>query len=210
MTWLSQHFHLGDVPTWLAAVGATFAAFVTFRQLRALRTQLSLEIGDLRAAQARQIQIQRLILPWREASRTNVNGFALFIQVTNSSHSPINDIDACFTLDDLPSVPATFSMRGPRSPGEVIVATVARGPVPVERLEPGHTLSIVGPTYDERPKAEATRGELQFTDSDNRRWTRSHTGQLSPTHIASTRRRWWRRGDHKPAPDPDGIRRPFR
>jgi hypothetical protein len=37
--WLSQHVHLGDLPTWIAAIGALIAARYGFGQLRALRTQ---------------------------------------------------------------------------------------------------------------------------------------------------------------------------
>jgi hypothetical protein len=39
-SWLSQHVHLGDLPTWLAAVGALIAARFALGQLRTMRREL--------------------------------------------------------------------------------------------------------------------------------------------------------------------------
>lgn len=206
MAWLSQHVHLGDLPTWVAAIAAIIAGYFGFGQLKALRTQnqnqqreldrqdedieqvkqtqrkqmelLDLEIRDRRAAQARQIVIQRIVEPWKEPGSVIVNGFALFIKVTNNSHGAISDIDGYFTFNDMSPERGTYSLREPRTNAELVAARKKHGPVPAERLDPGSTLRIVGPTYDEL-KANGTRGELLFTDSDGRRWKSSHTGQLS-------------------------------
>jgi hypothetical protein len=106
VSWLSHHVQLGDLPTWVAALGAIVAAVFAFGQLRALRTQnrlqqreldhqavdltqfretqrkqtelLDLEIRDRRAAQSRQVVVQRFVERWSEPGGPPQNGYALF------------------------------------------------------------------------------------------------------------------------------------
>jgi hypothetical protein len=210
VSWLSQHVHLGDLPTSLAAIGAIIAAVFAFGQLKALRAQnriqqrelnsqakdiarveetqrkqaelLDLEIRDRRSAQARQVEVQRFVGRWSDPGSGVDNGYALFVRVTNNSHGAISNLDALFACgDETPrrgvySQTAVLNNPAQTSRGRFIPG--ARGPAPVERLDPGYTVSLVGPTYD-RQKADATRGEFLFTDSDGRRWMSGYTGQLT-------------------------------
>lgn len=128
MIWLSQHIHLGDLPTWLTAIGAFTAAGFAFGQLRTLRAQnqlqqkqidsqakelarvertqrkqtelLDLEIRDRRSAQARLVRVRRVVLPWQNPGSGVENGFAQVLRVTNSSQGPISDLDAFFAMEN--------------------------------------------------------------------------------------------------------------
>jgi hypothetical protein len=204
--WLSYHIHLGDLPTWLAAIGALIAAAFALGQLKELRKQnatqqreldsqaeelaqvretqrkqtelLDLEIRDRRAGQARQIEVQRFVDPWADPGSSVINGYALYIRLTNNSHSAISDIDAFFSYgNDTPSR-GLYSLSVPRTPAEVRARRKQHGPVPVARLDPGRTVSMIGPTYD-NIKANDTRGEVRFTDAEGRRWQVDHVGKLS-------------------------------
>jgi hypothetical protein len=217
VSWLSQHVHLGDLPTSLAAIGAIIAAAFAFGQLRALRIQnrlqqreldgqtkdiarveetqrkqtelLDLEIRERRSAQARQVEIQRFVRRWSDPGSGVENGYALFVRVTNNSHGAISNLDALFACGDETPRRGIYSQTAiqnnpAQSSKSRLMVPRTPGPAPVERLDPGYTVNLVGPTYDKQT-ANATRGEFLFTDSDGRRWTTSHTGQLTEVSLGT-------------------------
>lgn len=179
--WFSQHFHLGDVPTWFAAVGAWVAAAFAFGQLRAVRQELShvkqtqdqqlelldLEIKDRRATQARQVVVQRDVGPSPLPGGAGQNGYAPVLIVDNHSTGTISDLRAWFEIDGGGRHEA---LHGPTRD--------TMGPGPIERLDAHQATHLWGPTYS-REIASTGRGELHFTDDSRRRWRIDHTGQLS-------------------------------
>ena len=209
MGWLSQHVHLGDLPTWLAAIGAAIAAWFAFGQLRALRAQnrlqqhqldatakdvaqveatqrkqaelLDLDIRERRAAQARLIKIRRPVLPWQDPGSGVQNGYTQVLRVTNNSHGSISNLDACFAPDGETPHRAIYS---------AVPEITERAPgwwAPGNE-ELGHVPADrldIDQTIDligptyDQQNAERTHGHLLFTDSDGRRWKINHTGQLS-------------------------------
>lgn len=211
MSWLSQHVHLGDLPTWVAALGALVAAGFAFGQLRALRAQnllqqreldsqaedlaqvretqrkqtelLDLEIRDRRAAQARQVVVQRFVERSREPGSLISNGYALFLKVINNSHGTISNIDGFFAQGQSDPLRGLYSVVGPLS-GEIESVRHQDGPIPVARLDSTRSVVLVGPVGDQGA-ATATRGEVMFTDSDGRRWKIDHSGQLEEVTSAT-------------------------
>jgi hypothetical protein len=204
--WLSYHVQLGDLPTWLAAIGAGIAAWFAFGQLRALRNQnriqqqeldqqahdlarveetqrkqtelLDLEIRDRRAAQARLITVDRFVERWNEPDSTIQDGYALYLRVTNNSPGAISNLDAFFAQPGEVPRRGLYSLTVARTPAEARRNRSQRGQVPVTRLDPGTIVSLIGPTYGHQA-AHHTNGELRFIDSDGRRWKLDHTGRLT-------------------------------
>jgi hypothetical protein len=132
-----QNIDFGDLPTWLAAIGAFIAAVFAFGQLKALRRQnrlqqsqlnsqaadldrlretqrkqaelLDLDIRDRRASQARRVEVRQDVVPWQDPGSGVKNGFARILRVTNHSPGSINSVDGFFELPGYPKRRATFS-----------------------------------------------------------------------------------------------------
>jgi hypothetical protein len=185
--WLSQHVHLGDLPTWLAAVGAAIAAVFAFGQLKALRAQnrhqqdqldevratqrkqaelLDLDIRERRSGQARGVNVRRDVRPWQDPGSSVRKSYAQFLSVANNSRGSISDLDAFFWSDGEQPRRAMFSVD------------TKYGHIPVERLDVGQAIEIVGPMLDQAG-AERTMGYVSFTDSDGRGWKVDHAGLLT-------------------------------
>lgn len=124
--WL-EDVRFGDVPTWVAAVGAIVAAAFAFSQLRVLRRQnmlqqqqldtqaaelarveeaqrkqlelLTLEIRKYRSSQARQVEVRRLVLPWQVPRSGVEDGYAVVLRVANRSSGVISMLSSWFHLD---------------------------------------------------------------------------------------------------------------
>jgi hypothetical protein len=207
--WLSYHVQLGDLPTWLAAIGGLVAATFAFGQLKALRTQnanqqrdldqqaeelaevkerqrkqaelLDLDIRERRSSQAKGIVVTRVVDEWSPPGGAVENGYAAILRVTNRSHGTISNLDAFFAFGTEVPQRALYSAP-PRELHKVAGGWTMREPanvgsVPVTVLDVDQTVDLIGPVRD-RPQAEATLGEVRFTDADGRYWRVDHVGKL--------------------------------
>lgn len=215
--WLSYHVQLGDLPTWLAAIGGLVAATFAFGQLKALRTQnanqqreldqqteelaevkerqrkqaelLDLDIRERRSSQARGIVIARVVDQWSPPGGAVENGYAAILRVTNRSHGAVSNLDAFFAFGTEVPQRALYSTAPPAfqevGPGWQVKIPTSVGSVPVKMLDVDQTLDLIGPVRD-KPQAEATVGELRFTDSDGRHWHVDHVGKLREVDTEET------------------------
>ncbi len=199
MHWWSDHFHLGDVPTWLAAVGAGIAALFAFGQLRALRSQvqmqraeladvaeaqrrqmdvLELEIRDRRETQARQILISsngKEFAYGAEAASENERSFRKTCVVENASLGAISTVRVIFKTPEGEAVPE--NARPVRREDGIFVQTRATAVLPIDRMDPDTAIKFSGPV-DPETVVTSTTCEVRFRDAAGRRWLVDATGQL--------------------------------
>ena len=195
--WISDHIHLGDLPTWLAAIGAAVAAVFAFGQLKVLRGQveqqrldlakveetqrkqaelLELEIRDRREAQARSVLIRTSGLTLApEAGAATERQLRKVCRVHNSSSGAIAEVNVMFMTGDTAS-PAAFAYDDTPTGGMVTLPKKELS-MPVERIDAGSTVMFLSIGRPEE-LAEATTYEVTFKDSRGRRWRVDAEGQL--------------------------------
>ena len=92
------HFDLGDVPTWLAVVAATAAAFVALRALKAQNRETERQVAALERQQADQVDVRSTpVVATADRAAGQPGKRPLFnrgITVENGSRRPIRDIAA--------------------------------------------------------------------------------------------------------------------
>jgi hypothetical protein len=83
---VAHHINWGDVPTWLAVVGAFIGTGVALRQLRGQQKDIARQTKQLERQQADKVEV----LTVREQPQ--------LVHVINNSLRPIRDITACIDL----------------------------------------------------------------------------------------------------------------
>jgi hypothetical protein len=141
--------HLGDLPSWFAAVGTAGAFGVSLWLLRQQIQDRRAQSADHRAAQA------RLVAGWAEDFDFEAKPFPeVVLMVRNGSDLPVYEV----------------SIRA----GYGVVGTFVRN---IGSMGPDETreLRIQLPAS---PRADPSTPEMQFTDAGQRRWLRDATGGL--------------------------------
>jgi hypothetical protein len=143
-------FDLGDVPTWVASVGALAAFAVSFRLL-------SRDTSDRRVAAAALVARQaQLVAGWVHEQRFQGDGLPeILVRVRNGSDLPIYYVELSIAA-------------GGR--GTFVRHTPAMGPGEIRE----YVVILPAP-----PRNEIWAPNIQFTDSTNQRWLRRSGGELS-------------------------------
>lgn len=161
---------LGTIPDWIAALGTVLAFFVALRLLfKELAARREYE-EDRRRAQAGRVVCWLEVAPATMSftpsatspTVTQVIGHQLKVVLYNGSEEPVFDCRVHVDLD--PAASRTFQDGSRR-----LTLT--------ERMLPsGHSRRSLGLPGADLPYANVW---MVFTDGNNRRWQRSHTGRLS-------------------------------
>jgi hypothetical protein len=199
---------IGAIATLLGVVAAAVAALFVYRQLKELRTQsklqidaaakqeaelaevrkvqgrqleqLELEIFERRSAQARQIRLNRAVVPWG-IDQGITSGHTLAMLIENTSHGAISNITARYTLPGTDNEPGVYAYwwspqqaASLRTPDDLKSRRIL---MPVAIVDPGKMVQLTAHPRAERD-ARQLGGIVRFTDAEGRHWEVDQTGVL--------------------------------